>query len=50
VTDEQERTALHELARQASAVGWWHDYADVTPTWFEPYVGLEEAATSIRRL
>ena len=48
VTDEQERTAVHELARQASTAGWWHDYADVTPTWFEPYVGLEEAATSIR--
>ncbi len=48
VTDEQERTALLELARQANAMGWWHDYADVTPTWFEPYVGLEEAAASIR--
>jgi hypothetical protein len=48
VTDEQERAALQELARQASGVGWWHDYADVTPTWFEPYVGLEEAAASIR--
>jgi transcriptional regulator with XRE-family HTH domain len=48
VTDEQERTTLQELARQASAVGWWHDYADVTPNWFEPYVGLEEAAASIR--
>jgi hypothetical protein len=29
-------------------MGWWHDYADVMPTWFEPYVGLEEAASSIR--
>ncbi len=48
VTDVQEREALLELARQASAMGWWHDYADVMPTWFEPYVGLEEAASSIR--
>src|SRR5260221_12051455 len=48
VTDEQERTALQDLARQASAVGWWHDYADVMPTWFAPYVGLEEAAASVR--
>jgi transcriptional regulator with XRE-family HTH domain len=48
VTDEQERMTLQELARQASAVGWWHDYADVMPAWFEPYVGLEEAAASIR--
>ena len=48
VTDAQEREALLELAHQASAMGWWHDYADVMPAWFEPYVGLEEAASSIR--
>ena len=48
VTDDQERETLQELARQASARGWWHDYADIMPTWFEPYVGLEEAASSIR--
>jgi transcriptional regulator with XRE-family HTH domain len=48
VTDEQERATLQELARKASARGWWHDFADVLPAWFEPYVGLEEAASSIR--
>ena len=48
VTDEQERAALQELARQASTMGWWHDYADIMPAWFEPYVGLEEAASTIR--
>jgi transcriptional regulator with XRE-family HTH domain len=48
VTDEQERATLQELARQASARGWWHDFADVMPAWFEPFVGLEEAASSIR--
>jgi transcriptional regulator with XRE-family HTH domain len=48
VTGVQEREALLELARQASAMGWWHNYADVMPAWFEPYVGLEEAASSIR--
>ena len=48
VTDDQERATLQELARQASARGWWHDFADVMPAWFEPYVGLEEAASSIR--
>jgi transcriptional regulator with XRE-family HTH domain len=48
VTDEQERTALRELARKASAQGWWHDYSDVLPGWFQAYVGLEEAATRIR--
>src|SRR5260221_941875 len=48
VTDEQQRNALRDLARSASARGWWHDYSDVLTTWFEAYVGLEEAATSIR--
>ncbi len=48
VTDDQERATLQELARKASARGWWHDYADVMPAWLEPYVGLEEAASSIR--
>jgi transcriptional regulator with XRE-family HTH domain len=48
VTDEQQRDALRELARSANARGWWHDYSDILPSWFEAYVGLEEAATSIR--
>jgi transcriptional regulator with XRE-family HTH domain len=48
VTDEQQRNALRDLARSANARGWWHDYSEVLPSWFEAYVGLEEAATSIR--
>jgi transcriptional regulator with XRE-family HTH domain len=48
VTDETERQALRDLAGRANAQGWWHDYSDVLPTWFEAYVGLEEAATQIR--
>ena len=48
VTDEEERQALRALARQANAPGWWHDYSDVLPSWFEAYVGLEEVATQIR--
>ena len=48
VTDEDERDALRALARRASAPGWWHDYYDVLPSWFEAYVGLEEVATQIR--
>jgi transcriptional regulator with XRE-family HTH domain len=48
VSDERQREALRDLARSASAHGWWHDYSDVLPSWFEAYVGLEEAATGIR--
>src|SRR5687767_12650538 len=48
VTDEEERSALVTLARQANAPGWWHQYADVLPTWFQSYLGLESAASLIR--
>jgi transcriptional regulator with XRE-family HTH domain len=48
VTDEEEREALRALARRANVPGWWHDYSDVLPAWFEAYVGLEEVATQIR--
>jgi transcriptional regulator with XRE-family HTH domain len=48
VTDEQELEALRALARRANALGWWHDYSDILASWFEAYVGLEEAATQIR--
>jgi transcriptional regulator with XRE-family HTH domain len=48
VTDEEERETLRSLARRANAPGWWHDYNDVLPHWFEAYVGLEEVAIQIR--
>lgn len=48
VTDNGERDAFLALARQANAPGWWHRYGDVLPTWFETYLGLEQAATTIR--
>jgi transcriptional regulator with XRE-family HTH domain len=48
VTDEGERQALRALTRQANSVPWWQDYSDVLPSWFEPYIGLEEAAAQIQ--
>jgi len=48
VLDEEQRSAVRELARTASDQGWWHDYSDILPSWFEAYVGLEEAAIGIR--
>jgi hypothetical protein len=36
------------LARDANSPGWWHDYDDVLASWFQTYVGLEEAASLIR--
>ena len=48
VTDEAQREELRAMAARANSVGWWHDYSDILPSWFEEYVGLEEAATQIR--
>ncbi|MFF7209569.1 helix-turn-helix domain-containing protein [Streptomyces sp. NPDC008238] len=48
VTDAQERADLLALARRANNPGWWHQYADVLPSWFETHIGLEEAAHTIR--
>ena len=45
VTDEQVRTRMLSLARQANSTGWWSKYDDVLPDWFEGYVGLEGAAS-----
>ena len=43
-----EREQLLSLAEQANRPGWWHRYHDILPDWFQTYVGMEEAATSIR--
>ncbi|MBG0822825.1 helix-turn-helix domain-containing protein [Planomonospora sp. ID91781] len=48
VLDEGERGALLGLVEQANQPGWWHNYGDVLPSWFETYVGLEESASVIR--
>jgi transcriptional regulator with XRE-family HTH domain len=48
ITDEAAREDLLALARQASTPGWWQQYNDVLPRWFELYVGLEKAASIIR--
>jgi transcriptional regulator with XRE-family HTH domain len=39
--------ALVQVARDARQRGWWQTYSDVLPTWFEVYVGLEDAASVI---
>ncbi|GAA1017167.1 transcriptional regulator [Acrocarpospora pleiomorpha] len=48
LTDPDERAVLLTLAREANTPGWWHKYSDLLPSWFEVYVGLEEAAAIIR--
>ncbi|MFV2094091.1 helix-turn-helix domain-containing protein [Micromonospora sp. LOL_013] len=39
--------ALAALAPKTKEKGWWHDYASI-PSWFELFIGLEEAAAHLR--
>jgi transcriptional regulator with XRE-family HTH domain len=48
VTSADERESLMELAERANRPGWWHRYGDILPSWFEVYIGLEEAASTLR--
>ncbi len=48
ITDEHERNAFLALARRANVPGWWHHYSDILPSWFEMYLGLEQASSMIR--
>jgi transcriptional regulator with XRE-family HTH domain len=48
VSDAAEREQLLSLASQANLPGWWYRYNDILPPWFQAYIGLEEAAESIR--
>ncbi|MFI0791193.1 helix-turn-helix domain-containing protein [Micromonospora rubida] len=40
---------MRALARETKAHGWWHSYGEAIKDWFKVYVGLEAAATSIRK-
>ncbi|WP_189137235.1 helix-turn-helix domain-containing protein, partial [Nonomuraea glycinis] len=48
VVDDQARAAVLDLVVTANEPGWWHRFNDILPTWFQAYVGLEEAAARIR--
>jgi hypothetical protein len=48
ITDEDVRAGMLSLAQQANAQGWWAQYGDILPDWFEAYLGLEAAASLIR--
>jgi transcriptional regulator with XRE-family HTH domain len=48
VTDERTLSSVLSLAKQANTQGWWRQFGDILPDWFEAYLGLEAAATLIR--
>ena len=43
-----ERATLLAMAGHANNPGWWQAYAEVVADWFVPYLGLEQAAETIR--
>ena len=48
VADEQQRAEVLALAGQSSAPDWWRKYSDILPGWFETFLALESAASTIR--
>lgn len=48
IADGAERAAFLALARRANVPGWWHQYSDILPSWFEMFLGLEQASSVIR--
>src|SRR5258708_9814940 len=48
VTTEEAKEAPLKLARRADTPGWGAKYGDVLPDWFEIYLGLEAAPSTIR--
>jgi transcriptional regulator with XRE-family HTH domain len=48
VRDPRIHREFGELADTADRSGWWTNYSDVLPEWFEPYMELEQRAQMIR--
>ena len=47
VTDPVQIQILRDIAVRANSRGWWQDYSDILPSWFEEYISLEQAAVQI---
>ena len=48
VDDPEKLSVYLDLMKKANDPGWWQPFNDVLPAWFETYIGLEQAATTIR--
>jgi transcriptional regulator with XRE-family HTH domain len=48
VREPADRDPLLGLLEKANEQGWWHQYDEVLPSWFQPFVGLEGSARLIR--
>jgi hypothetical protein len=48
VNDPEQRDQVLRLVREANRPSWWREFDDVMPQYFQNYIGLEEAATTLR--
>ncbi|MEV6349704.1 helix-turn-helix transcriptional regulator [Actinoplanes sp. NPDC051851] len=48
-TEPEYTQVLINLAKATGEKGWWHSYGDTVPDWFNLYVGLESAASRLRK-
>ncbi|MFC4560669.1 helix-turn-helix domain-containing protein [Nocardiopsis mangrovi] len=48
VSDRMLISTMSQMARDTKKPGWWQQFGEALPNWFQVYVGLEEAATRIR--
>jgi hypothetical protein len=48
VGNEQERSRFLDLVERSGRADWWTRYSDILPDWFENYLGLESASSTIR--
>ncbi|NIH77836.1 helix-turn-helix domain-containing protein [Amycolatopsis viridis] len=48
VHDPAERAWAVQMVKESNQPGWWQPYNDLVPSWFDNYIGLEEAAFRIR--
>jgi hypothetical protein len=48
VTDPEQRDQVLRLVREANRPSWWREFDDVMPQFFQNYIGLEEAAATLR--
>jgi transcriptional regulator with XRE-family HTH domain len=48
VEDAAERGHFLDMVKESSQPGWWQQFNDYMPKWFDDFVGLEEAASRIQ--
>jgi transcriptional regulator with XRE-family HTH domain len=46
--DVDTRAGLVELAKETKAKDWWRVYGDAIPSWLDLFLGLEQAAETVR--